>query len=143
MIERHYFGNELIKSFDFNFGFCIPGSTNTWEAVYALPPLDSAMGECVGRFGAVRWCCGSVAVWRCGVVAVWRRGGVAAWRRDGVTVWSYGGSSMSACVLFTPVVQYECVGVCTGHGARALPVTRGAIVLHVRRVREVLTVRGM
>jgi len=41
MIERHYFGNQLIKSYDFTFGFCIPGSTNTWEAVYAMPPLDS------------------------------------------------------------------------------------------------------
>ena len=84
-----------------------------------------------------------MVLWQCGGVALWRCGSVATWRRDGVTVWSYGGSSMSACVLFTPVVHYECVGVCTGHGARALPVTRGAIVLHVRRVREVLTVRGM
>lgn len=41
MIERHYFRDTLIKSYDFTFGFCIPGSTNTWEAVYALPPMDS------------------------------------------------------------------------------------------------------
>lgn len=40
MIERHYFREEMIKSFDFTFGFCIPSSVNTWEAVYALPPLD-------------------------------------------------------------------------------------------------------
>mmetsp|Transcript_4348 Transcript_4348/g.5993 ORF Transcript_4348/g.5993 Transcript_4348/m.5993 type:complete len:251 (-) Transcript_4348:263-1015(-) len=40
MIERHYFRNQLVKSFDFTFGFCIPGSTNTWDALYALPPLD-------------------------------------------------------------------------------------------------------
>lgn len=40
MIERHYFRKKLIKSFDFLFGFVIPGSTNTWEAVYDLPPLD-------------------------------------------------------------------------------------------------------
>merc|ERR1719263_587600 len=40
MIERHYFRDRLIKSYDFSFGFCIPGSTNTWEAVYALPPMD-------------------------------------------------------------------------------------------------------
>ena len=46
MIERHYFGNQLIKSYDFTFGFCIPGSTNTWEAVYAMPPLDSDLGKC-------------------------------------------------------------------------------------------------
>jgi len=40
MIERHYFRNKLIKSFDFGFGFCIPSSTNTWDAVYSLPTLD-------------------------------------------------------------------------------------------------------
>ena len=39
MIERHYFRDQLIKSFDFNFGFCIPNSTNTWEAIYDMPPL--------------------------------------------------------------------------------------------------------
>ena len=31
MIERHYFRDQLIKSFDFEFGFCIPNSTNTWQ----------------------------------------------------------------------------------------------------------------
>jgi len=40
MIERHYFRDILIKSFDFNFGFCIPNSVNTWEAIYDLPELD-------------------------------------------------------------------------------------------------------
>jgi len=40
MIERHYFKDQLIKSFDFNFGFCIPNSTNTWEAIYDMPELD-------------------------------------------------------------------------------------------------------
>ncbi|CEG45560.1 Photoreceptor synaptic vesicle protein HRG4/UNC-119 [Plasmopara halstedii] len=40
MIERHYFRDEIVKSFDFNFGFCIPSSLNTWETIYALPPLD-------------------------------------------------------------------------------------------------------
>lgn len=39
MIERHYFRNKLVKSFDFDFGFCIPGSVNTWDAVYSLPAL--------------------------------------------------------------------------------------------------------
>ena len=40
MIERHYFRNRLVKSYDFAFGFCIPGSTNTWDTVYSLPPLE-------------------------------------------------------------------------------------------------------
>lgn len=30
MIERHYFRGKLIKSYDFSFGFCIPGSVNSW-----------------------------------------------------------------------------------------------------------------
>lgn len=37
MIERHYFKDKLIKSFDFNFPFCIPNSVNDWENVYDLP----------------------------------------------------------------------------------------------------------
>ncbi|KAL7479700.1 hypothetical protein ACHAW6_005426 [Cyclotella cf. meneghiniana] len=40
MIERHYFKKELIKNYDFSFGFCIPGSVNTWEAIYDVPPLS-------------------------------------------------------------------------------------------------------
>ncbi|KAK9804684.1 hypothetical protein WJX72_000011 [[Myrmecia] bisecta] len=42
MIERHYFQGELLRSFDFNFGFCIPNSTNTWEAVYPMPENSPA-----------------------------------------------------------------------------------------------------
>ncbi|KAJ3322165.1 hypothetical protein HDU76_013940 [Blyttiomyces sp. JEL0837] len=40
MIERHYFNNKLITSYDFNFGFCIPKSVNTWESLYPVPKLD-------------------------------------------------------------------------------------------------------
>ena len=29
-----------VRSYDFKFGFCIPGSTNTWDAVYSVPPLS-------------------------------------------------------------------------------------------------------
>ena len=63
MIERHYFRDQLVKSFDFTFGcvwaatahgvadmsagvrFVIPNSTNTWDAVYSLPPLDDDLSE--------------------------------------------------------------------------------------------------
>mmetsp|Transcript_37288 Transcript_37288/g.116604 ORF Transcript_37288/g.116604 Transcript_37288/m.116604 type:complete len:234 (-) Transcript_37288:585-1286(-) len=45
MIERHYFRDQLVKSYDFTFGFCIPGSTNEWEAVYAVPGLDESLIE--------------------------------------------------------------------------------------------------
>ena len=37
---------QLIKSFDFEVGFCIPGSVNTWDAVYSLP----ALGEKLSKF---------------------------------------------------------------------------------------------
>jgi hypothetical protein len=43
MIERHYFRDQLVKSFDFSFGFCIPGSTNTWDTVYSLPPMSGEL----------------------------------------------------------------------------------------------------
>ena len=37
MVERHYFREKCIKSYEFKFGFCIPGSTNTLEVIYDLP----------------------------------------------------------------------------------------------------------
>ena len=43
MIERHYFRDQLVKSFDFSFGFCIPSSTNTWDVVYSMPPLSDEL----------------------------------------------------------------------------------------------------
>lgn len=43
MIERHYFRDRLVKSFDFEFGFCIPNTTNTWDVVYDVPALDDEL----------------------------------------------------------------------------------------------------
>lgn len=40
MIERHFFRNKLLKTFDFDFGFCIPNSTNSCEHIYEFPQLD-------------------------------------------------------------------------------------------------------
>lgn len=40
MIERHYFKNKLLRSFDFTMPFCIPNSTNSWELLYELPKLS-------------------------------------------------------------------------------------------------------
>ena len=37
MVERHYFREKCIKSYEFKFGFCIPGSKNTLEVIYDLP----------------------------------------------------------------------------------------------------------
>ena len=45
MIERHYFKNSLMKSFDFNFPFCIPNSTNSSEHIYDLPQLSDAISK--------------------------------------------------------------------------------------------------
>ncbi|XP_057201470.1 protein unc-119 homolog A [Triplophysa rosa] len=41
LIERHYFRDLLLKTFDFEIGFCIPHSRNTCEHIYSLPDLDS------------------------------------------------------------------------------------------------------
>ena len=40
MIEKHYFKGKLIKMWDFNMGFCIPNSTNNYEAIYDVPKLS-------------------------------------------------------------------------------------------------------
>jgi len=40
MIERHYFRDRIIKSFDFTMPFCIPNTVNTWEIIYSMPDLD-------------------------------------------------------------------------------------------------------
>ena len=40
MIERHYFNETLIKSFEFKFDFCIPNSVNTWESIYTIPEIE-------------------------------------------------------------------------------------------------------
>ena len=42
MIERHYFKDKLIRSYDFTFGFCIPSSKNAWEVIYSLPELKDS-----------------------------------------------------------------------------------------------------
>lgn len=44
MIERHFFRDKLLKSFDFEFGFCIPNSKNTCEHIYEFPTLDPELG---------------------------------------------------------------------------------------------------
>lgn len=37
-----------MRSYDFNFGFVIPNSTNSWEAVYPVPPLsDEECASCI------------------------------------------------------------------------------------------------
>ncbi|XP_069817356.1 protein unc-119 homolog B [Dendropsophus ebraccatus] len=43
MIERHYFRDRMLKSFDFDFGFCIPNSSNTCEHMYEFPQLSEEL----------------------------------------------------------------------------------------------------
>mmetsp|Transcript_40595 Transcript_40595/g.61335 ORF Transcript_40595/g.61335 Transcript_40595/m.61335 type:complete len:184 (+) Transcript_40595:67-618(+) len=45
MIERHYFRDILIRSYDFSMPFVIPNTTNTWEVIYSMPELDPAVRE--------------------------------------------------------------------------------------------------
>jgi len=40
MIERHFFRDAHLKTFDFDFGFCIPRSKNTCEHIYEFPEID-------------------------------------------------------------------------------------------------------
>lgn len=59
MIERHYFRNQLLKSFDFHFGFCIPSSKNTCEHIYDFPPLSEELSAWTGLGGGARGASGA------------------------------------------------------------------------------------
>ncbi|XP_054280729.1 protein unc-119 homolog B isoform X2 [Macrosteles quadrilineatus] len=43
MIERHFFRDTLLKTFDFDFGFCIPNSRNVVEHIYNFPSLSQSL----------------------------------------------------------------------------------------------------
>lgn len=43
MIEKHFFKDKLLKTFDFDFGFCIPNSLNTCEHIYEFPALSTEL----------------------------------------------------------------------------------------------------
>ncbi|XP_066597322.1 protein unc-119 homolog isoform X2 [Prorops nasuta] len=45
MIERHFFRDKLLKTFDFQFGFCIPNSKNTCEHIYEFPTLPQDLSN--------------------------------------------------------------------------------------------------
>ena len=40
MIERHYYKDILIRSFEFKFPFCMPNTINEWESIYDMPELS-------------------------------------------------------------------------------------------------------
>ena len=39
LVEKHFFRDQILSEFEFNFPFCVPNSTNTWQYVYNLPDL--------------------------------------------------------------------------------------------------------
>jgi len=45
MIERHYFRDQLITSYDFTMPFIMPNSRNTWEMIYTKPLLSDEWKE--------------------------------------------------------------------------------------------------
>ncbi|CAG0888137.1 unnamed protein product [Darwinula stevensoni] len=45
MIEKHFFREHHLKTFDFEFGFCIPNSHNTCEHIYEFPHLSEDLIE--------------------------------------------------------------------------------------------------
>ena len=45
LIERHYFKNKLVKSFEFKFDFCMPNSINEWETIYEIPELEPELKQ--------------------------------------------------------------------------------------------------
>eukprot|EP00930_Biecheleria_cincta_P031466 TRINITY_DN21845_c0_g1_i1.p1 TRINITY_DN21845_c0_g1~~TRINITY_DN21845_c0_g1_i1.p1 ORF type:complete len:204 (-),score=31.91 TRINITY_DN21845_c0_g1_i1:46-618(-) len=47
MIERHYFRDILIKSFDFTMPFVMPNTTNSWEVMYTMPTLDPELRQAI------------------------------------------------------------------------------------------------
>lgn len=50
MIERHFFRDRLLKTFDFEFGYCIPHSKNTCEHIYEFPTLpDDLISEMIAN----------------------------------------------------------------------------------------------
>eukprot|EP00931_Biecheleriopsis_adriatica_P104642 TRINITY_DN7928_c0_g1_i3.p1 TRINITY_DN7928_c0_g1~~TRINITY_DN7928_c0_g1_i3.p1 ORF type:complete len:191 (+),score=42.69 TRINITY_DN7928_c0_g1_i3:66-638(+) len=47
MIERHYFRDILIKSFDFEMPFVMPHTVNSWEVIYVMPDLDPELKQAI------------------------------------------------------------------------------------------------
>lgn len=45
MIERHFFRDRLLKTFDFEFGYCIPHSKNSCEHIYEFPNLPPDLSK--------------------------------------------------------------------------------------------------
>ena len=45
LVERHYFNDRLLRSFEFKFPFCMPESKNNCEFIYDMPQLTEEERE--------------------------------------------------------------------------------------------------
>lgn len=45
IIERHYFEDKLIQTYEFCLPFCIPKSINSWEKIYDFPPIEPELKQ--------------------------------------------------------------------------------------------------
>lgn len=45
MIEKHFYKDRLLKTFDFEFGYCIPQSRNCVEHIYDFPTLPQDLSK--------------------------------------------------------------------------------------------------
>lgn len=45
LIEKHFFKDKLVKTFEFKFDFCMPNSVNEWETLYEIPELDPELKQ--------------------------------------------------------------------------------------------------
>lgn len=45
MIERHFYKDHHLKTFDFEFGFCIPRSKNSCEHIYEFPIISKQLSK--------------------------------------------------------------------------------------------------
>ena len=43
MIGRHYFRDQLVKSFDFKFSYVPPNTRNSWDVIYDVPLLEDGL----------------------------------------------------------------------------------------------------
>ena len=45
VIEKHYFKDKLLKTYNFSFPFCMANSTNSIEFIYELPKIEEEIKE--------------------------------------------------------------------------------------------------
>ena len=47
MIEKHFLCDNVVREYEFDFGFCMPKSVNSVEFIYDLPRFDEAELEMI------------------------------------------------------------------------------------------------